>query len=415
MRELLHIHRLIPTIAEAVQYLYQQLQEGKTDSAYLVTNINEASLTIHQTLLPECPELALPPALTEENFSDSTRLEESCLLLEQLHEWLSQSEELCVSLICGDRPPALRERLDAQFLSLIESIRGTSYDKILYHINKTFQKLPDPTQKGLEDYFRRFGFWGTLNISKKDHSVFENRARALAEHWPDFLWLYERLCDYRSRFTLLAFLTNWYDFDFSRLGSAKEHIYHDYFDLDILRCGPEEVMVDLGAFIGDTVHNYVETYSGYKRIYCYEITPNTFATLQRNLGSLQNIVYRQKGASDTEGVMYISENSDTSANILSDSGLIAVETTTIDRDIQEPVTLIKMDIEGSEQKALLGCAGHIRNEKPKLAISVYHNNEDIWKIARMIEDICPGYRFYLRYHGGNMVPTEMTLLAVYPS
>lgn len=71
--------------------------------------------------------------------------------------------------------------------------------------------------------------------------------------------------------------------------------------------------------------------------------------------------------------------------------------TTLDQDITEPVTLIKADIEGFEQKALEGAKHHILNDHPKLLFSVYHNNEDLWKIPQRIHQISPEYRFYLRF------------------
>ena len=86
--------------------------------------------------------------------------------------------------------------------------------------------------------------------------------------------------------------------------------------------------------------------------------------------------------------------------------------TTLDADIAEPITLIKADIEGGEQKALLGAKQHIIDERPKLLISVYHRNEDLWQIPRMIEEFCPDYRFYLRYQGSPIYPTEIILLAL---
>ena len=46
---------------------------------------------------------------------------------------------------------------------------------------------------------------------------------------------------------------------------------------------------------------------------------------------------------------------------------------------------------------------------------MYHNFEDIWKLPRMIEALVPGYRFYLRYHGGDLWPSEITLLALPPA
>ena len=74
--------------------------------------------------------------------------------------------------------------------------------------------------------------------------------------------------------------------------------------------------------------------------------------------------------------------------------------------------MIKMDIEGAEEKALLGCQKQIIKNKPKLLISVYHNHEDLWKIPRMISNMNPNYKFYLRYYGNNIFPTEIVLIAV---
>ena len=108
-----------------------------------------------------------------------------------------------------------------------------------------------------------------------------------------------------------------------------------------------------------------------------------------------------------------SSETDASANTLAGSGDNTVEIVALDDDIREPITLLKMDIEGAEQSVLTGCLGHIKADKPKLALSVYHNFEDIWKLARMVEDVAPDvYRFYLRYHGGNLWPSEISLLAI---
>ncbi len=89
-----------------------------------------------------------------------------------------------------------------------------------------------------------------------------------------------------------------------------------------------------------------------------------------------------------------------------------IEIVSIDEDISEKVTLIKMDIEGAEQEALLGCKRHIQEESPKLLISVYHNNEDIWKIPRMVDEMKQDYHFYLRSNGNQEGPAEIVLFAL---
>jgi len=71
-----------------------------------------------------------------------------------------------------------------------------------------------------------------------------------------------------------------------------------------------------------------------------------------------------------------------------------------------------MDIEGSETNAIEGAKRHIREEHPKLAIACYHNNHDIWRLAKQIYEIEPGYRFYLRYYGGALYPSEYVLYGI---
>ena len=59
-------------------------------------------------------------------------------------------------------------------------------------------------------------------------------------------------------------------------------------------------------------------------------------------------------------------------------------------------TFITMDIEGAEIFALRGMRKIIERYHPKLAISVYHNPEHLWKIPLLLQEIAPDYKFYLR-------------------
>lgn len=103
--------------------------------------------------------------------------------------------------------------------------------------------------------------------------------------------------------------------------------------------------------------SYLKNYGQdcYKRIYCYEITPKIFALLRKNLEQYRDIEFRMKGVADTEGTMFlVSNQTSASANTLGQERGEEVPVTTLDQDITEPVTLIKADIEGFEQKALEG-------------------------------------------------------------
>lgn len=69
-----------------------------------------------------------------------------------------------------------------------------------------------------------------------------------------------------------------------------------------------------------------------------------------------------------------------------------------------------MDIEGAELKALEGAENLIRNAHPKLAICVYHKNEDIDQIPRLLLEYYPEYRFYLRHY--SVTKAETVLYAI---
>ena len=305
--------------------------------------------------------------------------------------------------------------IDKAFFTLADEIRSLDEKELYYRMRKSFDAVPESARRGLMTFFSQYPYWGKLDIDRGEYEEIALKQQALSQHMDDFAWLYGRLGDYRSKKTLYAILSNWYRYDFISTAQAKEYLFSSYFDLDLLSCGENEVIVDLGAYIGDTVLSYIEHYGEdrYKKFYCYEMTPETFEQLKRNLAGYRDIDLRQKGVSDVEGFMSLTANAaSSSANTLCDEAGGEIPVTTLDADIQEPVTLIKADIEGHEQRALLGAKDHILNDHPRLLISVYHNNEDLWKIPRMIHDWCGDYRFYLRFQSSVIYPTEITLFAL---
>jgi FkbM family methyltransferase len=66
-------------------------------------------------------------------------------------------------------------------------------------------------------------------------------------------------------------------------------------------------------------------------------------------------------------------------------------------DIQR-VDFLKMDIEGFELAALQGAEKTLREFRPKLAISLYHNFSDFFEIPSFIQSLDLGYRCYLDHY-----------------
>lgn len=305
--------------------------------------------------------------------------------------------------------------IDKKFKTLTSIFKALSLEEIYENIKEKYLIIPDATKDSLEKFLDEFPYWGRLKRYENDYEELYNRAISLKNHVDDYITLYNSLCDYRSKKLLYSILSNWYQFDFNSIEESFEKNFSHYFDLDIVKCDKNEVVVDAGAFIGDTVIDYINNYGiqNYKKIYCYDITQSNIEALKINLKNYPNIICYNKALSNNQEPLYISQNSiSTSANMVTQNGSEKIESSTLDIDIKEPITLIKMDIEGYEKKALEGAKNHITNDKPKLLISVYHNHEDLWKIPKIIREYNKDYKFYLRCYGTRIFPTEIVLIAI---
>lgn len=62
------------------------------------------------------------------------------------------------------------------------------------------------------------------------------------------------------------------------------------------------------------------------------------------------------------------------------------------------IPFIKADIESFEFSLIKGASNVIRRDHPKLAICIYHNASDMYRIALLIKELNHDYRFAVRQH-----------------
>lgn len=293
--------------------------------------------------------------------------------------------------------------IDYEFYSLMNYIEMVPEEIILEDMKQNFNKVKQHGEQiyyNFVSFFREYKyFWGDVNPVTGIWDLLYDRLEQLKNHREDFIWLYEELEDYRSKMVLNGILQYWVKYDFQIIQKIKENNYCSYFDLDIVTPDANEVFVDLGAYTGDSAEDFIQNMGAYQRIYCYEISKDIFKQLQDNMSSYENITLVNKGVGESEGIMYLSQSEDASANKITNMGEEAIEIVTLDNDIKEKITFLKMDIEGAEQQAIKGARKHIMEDKPKLAICTYHNNHDIWQIPRMLREMNPDYKLYMRYNG----------------
>ena len=302
--------------------------------------------------------------------------------------------------------------IDRDFLRIVHDVRNMSEQELERKLIEGFPKLENRYKMVICDQMRRYGYWGKLEPERSEYEALRRRAQELSQHMDEYSWLYGKLGDYRSRKTLLAILDNWYSYNFKTLANMKEKMFPTYLDADLLRCTEEEVFVDLGAGIGDVTKAFAEYAGHWKKIYCYEPNPGNFSALRNRTKELGLLALRQCAVGDKTGNALLQvPNDDPLLSKIDDNG-IETDMVQIDEDIEEPVSIIKMCLEGSEQAAIRGCSNHIHQDHPKLILRADHGDSDLWQLPRMIERLDKKYRFYLRHYGGNLAPMEYILYAV---
>ena len=182
-----------------------------------------------------------------------------------------------------------------------------------------------------------------------------------------------------------------------------------YFDYEYMEFNDSEVMVDAGCYDCETIKIFKDKVKRYNKIIALEPDKENYNNCIDiiNKDKLENIQLINAGLWNEHKILHFcgGENSDSK---ISDSGEETCEVFALD-DIckDEKVSFIKMDIEGSELNAIKGAEKTIILNKPKLAICVYHKNEDILDIQEYLMKLVPEYRFGIRHYTDFMYETVL--------
>ena len=176
-----------------------------------------------------------------------------------------------------------------------------------------------------------------------------------------------------------------------------------YFDLmELPHSGGMEVFADVGCYDGLSTVFFNEWCKGNGFSYCFEPDKTNIERIHRVLRNKNIDAYEliDKGVWNAEGSLSFVSTGNSVSHISDDSTdsesikVVALDDVLFDKG----VTFIKMDIEGAEFEALKGAGRIIRDQKPKLAICVYHKPQDIWELPKLILEFNDTYKFYLRHY-----------------
>ncbi|QWN28935.1 FkbM family methyltransferase [Xanthomonas phaseoli pv. phaseoli] len=205
----------------------------------------------------------------------------------------------------------------------------------------------------------------------------------------------------------------------------------------------EEVYVDGGAFNGDTIEGFLRACKGdFKRIHSFEPSIHNNNLIRSRLNLLQDqylkplapaITLHEKGLWDSNTTLKFNPGQivpdfeipglfQTQSAHLVESNIIGhiyeksreedvaitVPVTTIDEATERTATFIKLEIEGSELKALHGARETIEKNRPKMAISAYHKPEDLLTLTKFVKEMEKDYQIGFRQHN-RLCPDAMVL------
>lgn len=167
---------------------------------------------------------------------------------------------------------------------------------------------------------------------------------------------------------------------------------------NVLKLNSSESYLDLGAYRGDTVEEFLQYCGGeYESITAIEPDRRTYKKLCAYLEKIPDSTAYQNAIYNEITTLCFSNKAGRQSTI-SDKGE-EIETITVDKLCEnKKATYIKMDVEGSESEAIEGAEKTLKEQKPKLNIALYHKSADIFELPLKISQINPDYEFYIRRH-----------------
>jgi FkbM family methyltransferase len=161
--------------------------------------------------------------------------------------------------------------------------------------------------------------------------------------------------------------------------------------------------VDGGAYDGDTLRSVLDSRYDVDVVAAFEPDPENFKKLSNYVSSnwSRPVYLWPCGIYSTTGQLTFSSGGGVSSS-LSLSGNMMVQVVALDDVIPlfKP-NLIKFDIEGAEFEGLMGAKRIIQENRPGLAICVYHKPAHLWQIPLLVKSWDLGYKLYLRMYKNN--------------
>jgi FkbM family methyltransferase len=226
----------------------------------------------------------------------------------------------------------------------------------------------------------------------------------ILENAPRYQWVYNLLADDISRQTFAKVVQFRLSMDLNHMQGFSMAMYRQYIE-NFLPQSAGDVFVDGGGYDGQTTLQFAAWSKAYRRIHYFEPLPDMMEISRSNLAALRDVRFVQKGLFSRNDRLRFDAAGPGSS--LSPTGQTEIDVVRLDDEVQEPITFLKLDIEGAEYEALLGAAAHIRSDTPTMAVCIYHNQQDFWRIPFQVLQYNDRYNLYVRHYSEGVNETVM--------
>jgi len=189
---------------------------------------------------------------------------------------------------------------------------------------------------------------------------------------------------YRS---ILGYLLNGFE---GKIDSRP--IEEQYWAYDLFYKNRKEIVFDCGAYNGAVLDFFINQNEEFGHYYAFEPDKRNAEIIENK--NRKNVTVIKKALSNKKELLLMRNYMDMNSVILP-NGDFQIESMRLDEMGVLP-TFIKIDVEGYEEKTLLGAERILSRGRPIIACAMYHSLEQLWKVPQLIYEMTTDYVYCIR-------------------
>lgn len=167
---------------------------------------------------------------------------------------------------------------------------------------------------------------------------------------------------------------------------------------ELLGLNGNESFLDLGAYRGDTVDEFLHYADRYEKIVAVEPDFRTYKKLKKHCERFKNCTTLNFAVWKENCTLRFDAGKGRGGSAKAEGTEIQAVCVDWLAEKLGKFTYINVDVEGAEKEMLNGAEKTLKVYTPKICMAVYHRSEDIFTLVNRINEINPQYKIYLRHH-----------------